>query len=367
MRVLFVSGAWGGSLQSTTELARRLAARDHTVLLLQRARGGRYRSYVHKRAINLRVKVDGRVGGRVIDMFARRIGRRTTQMSHWAVPRRDALLVENAHPRVIAEFRPDVVVVSSIDRMAWRKIRDELEKARIPSVLYLRELTAQGHFTVSNAPAGLHVANAEVFAAATRAKGYECLTIPSVVDFERCRIATTRERVLFVNPIEAKGLAIALGVARARPGIRFAFAESWLLSKVERAALDAELRSLPNVEFRPRVDDPAQLYRDASVLLAPYVMIERPRVVLEAQSNGIPVLASDVAPMRETVGPGGVMVDLDASVDVWCEALDAMLEPATYERLVAEARAYAARPEVDPEHLASMFEQAIAGLLSPAA
>src|SRR3974377_1908450 len=208
MRVLFVSGAGGGSLQSTAEWARRLAARDHTVLLLQRARGGRYRSYVHKRAINLRVKVDGRVGGRVIDMFARRIGRRTTQMSHWAVPRRDALLVENAHPRVIAEFRPDVVVVSSIDRMAWRKIRDELEKARITSVLYSRELTAQGHFTVSNAPAGLHVANAEVFAAATRAKGYECLTIPSVVDFERCRIATTRERGLFVTPLEAQPLAI---------------------------------------------------------------------------------------------------------------------------------------------------------------
>jgi UDP:flavonoid glycosyltransferase YjiC (YdhE family) len=58
MRILFVSGtSIGGSAHSTRELAERLVARGHDVSILFRVEGAKRTRYVHKRAINLVVKL----------------------------------------------------------------------------------------------------------------------------------------------------------------------------------------------------------------------------------------------------------------------------------------------------------------------
>jgi glycosyltransferase involved in cell wall biosynthesis len=369
MRVLFVSGsASGGSLRSTSELAQRLARRGHAVAILKSARGGRFSVYVHKRADNLEAKLAPRPVSRVVAAGARLIGRRPRPMP--AAPQVElwqALLPENAFGAILRRFAPDVVVANSIDRRAWRKIRADLAAKGIASVLYLREESAVGHITVSNAPADLHLANAEVHSERMRALGLECITIPSLIEVDQCLVESTRECVQFVNPVDISGVDIAIELAHARPAVSFVFAESWKLDPDERAVLDERLRGLLNVEFRERVEDLRLLYRDARVLLAPYLTNGRPRVALEAQANGIPVLATDIPALREAVGPGGVLVDPEAPVADWAAALDAMLEPARYDELTRLARAHAARAEVDPEEIVACFERALSDLLEGAA
>jgi glycosyltransferase involved in cell wall biosynthesis len=368
MRVLFVSGSpGGGSLQSTSELAQRLGRRGHAVGLLQRAYGGRLRVYLHKRMTNLEAKLAPRRAAPAVAAIAHVIGRHAEPLDgDAALARWRTLLPENALHSVVRRFRPDVVIVSSIDRRAWRQMREELAAAGIASGLYLREESSLGHITAAGAPADIYLANSEVLTRELQALGCECVTIPSLVELDRCLVESSRARVLFVNPVAISGVDIAIAVAAARPDIPFAFAESWKLDAEARSALDARLRGLDNVELRARVDDPSLVYRDARVMLAPYLSNGRPRVVLEAHANGIPVLATDIPAMREAVGIGGRFVDAEAPVEVWAAALDAMLEPAAYEELTQLARLQAARPDVDPEQIVSAFERAVGALLEGA-
>jgi hypothetical protein len=278
MRILFVSGtAVGGSASSTRELATALAARGHEVGLLARVATAPRRWMLQHRLVTLSVARDGSAIGRAAALAASRIGRRarpvrTEPFREWA-----SILVENSLSGVRAEFAPEVVVASSIGRMAWRSVRAELAATGVPSVLYLREESAIGHLAVSDAPPDLLLANAHQHEAAARAAGFTAHVVPSVVDLSRARGTTTREVVLFVNPVEVSGRDLAVGVARACPDLRFAFVESWPLSDAERRWLDDACAGLANVERRPRVEDLRLLYGDARVLLVPYRTNGRPR------------------------------------------------------------------------------------------
>jgi len=364
MRILFVSGtAVGGSASSTRELATALAARGHDVGLLARVATAPRRWMLQHRLVNASVSREGSFLGAAAERAAARIGRRarlvrTDPFREWST-----ILVENSLGPVRAAFAPEVVVASSIGRMAWRSVRAELAAAGIPSVLYLREESAIGHLAISDAPPDLLLANAHQHDAAARAAGFEAHVVPSVVDLSRARVESTREVVLFVNPVEVSGRELAVGVARACPDLRFAFVESWPLSEEERRWLDAALAGLANVERRPRVDDLRRLYGDARVLLVPYRTNGRPRVVLEAQANGIPVLATDLPALTEAVGPGGVAVPSDAGPGEWARALRDLLEPDRYEDLSVAARAYAGRAEVDPDVIVGRFAELVGALV----
>jgi glycosyltransferase involved in cell wall biosynthesis len=369
VRILFVSGTdVGGSAHSTRELAERLVGHGHDVGILFRVEGPRPR-YVHKRAINLVTKLGSKPGARQVDRVAALIGRtpkpgtEPTPYQVWG-----SAVVENAVPGVLRRFAPDVVVASSIGRVAWKRIRALLAGLGIPSVLYIREESGLGHLSISQAPPDLLLANSHTNAQRAAALGTPATMIPSVVTVDRYLTDSTRERVLFVNPVPSYGLETALDLAAARPDVQFAFVEWWKLADDERRALNERLTAkLPNVELRPATTDPARVYADARVLLAPFLLDGRPRVVLEAQANGIPVLARDLPALRETVGTGGTLVPADAPIGAWADALGSIIDdPDAYAAACAAARAYANRDEVDPERIVVRFEQAIAGLLAAA-
>jgi len=365
MRILFVSGtAVGGSASSTRELATALADRGHEVGLLARVATAPRRWMLQHRLVNLAVAREGSAIGRGAALAAGRIGRRARPVRTGPFREWSTILVENSLSGVRAEFVPDVVVASSIGRMAWRAVRAELAAAGVPSVLYLREESAIGHLAVSDAPPDLLLANAHQHEAAARAAGFTAHVVPSVVDLSRARVTTTREVVLFVNPVEVSGRDLAVGVARACPDLRFAFVESWPLSDAERRWLDDACAGLANVERRPRVDDLRLLYGDARVLLVPYRTNGRPRVVLEAQANGIPVLATDLPALTEAVGPGGIAVPVDAGPGEWAMRLRELLDPTRYDALVAAAREHAHRPEVDPGAIVTRFEDLLRPLVA---
>lgn len=367
MRILFISGvARGGSPQSTRELAQRLAARGHTVGALFGVDDAPRRRAVHKRTVNLAVKLGRSPLARVPTWVAGRIGRRPRRVAGTgAVQTWEAAIPSSAFPAVERALRPDVVVAASIDRMDWRSIRARLRAHGTPTVLYVREQNAFGHLTVSHAPPDRLVTNAAVHTEHAAELGYEAVTVPSVVSLDASRVESTRERVLLVNPTPLYGLDVALELAAARPDVAFTMAESSRLTTEEHDALRARLETLPNVELRRFSPDPRSLYRDARVLLAPYRSNGRPRVVLEAQANGIPVLGSDQPALREAVGPGGLVVDPDAPVAAWLDALSRLVDdPAGYERFAAAALEHSRRDEVDPEAITDMFERVVTELVA---
>ena len=119
------------------------------------------------------------------------------------------------------------------------------------------------------------------------------------------------------------------------------------------------LQTLPNVELRGRVQDVRTVYRDARALLVPFTFNTRPRVVLEAQANEIPVLATDTPSLAEAVGDGGLLVGSDVAIEGWVRSLRRLLEPELHAVLAAAAGRHAERDDVNPDRIVRSFETAM--------
>jgi surfactin synthase thioesterase subunit/glycosyltransferase involved in cell wall biosynthesis len=112
---------------------------------------------------------------------------------------------------------------------------------------------------------------------------------PLLGDFEN-------EFVSMVNPCAVKGISIFLGLADAMPDVRFAAVPLWGTQEQELA----ELQKRPNITLLPRSDRIDDLLERSRVVLVPSVWAEaRSRMVLEAMSRGVPVIASDVGGLHE--------------------------------------------------------------------
>ena len=81
----------------------------------------------------------------------------------------------------------------------------------------------------------------------------------------------------------------------------------------------------------------ADEYAEARILLVPSVWEEAwGRVVTEAQVNGIPVLASAIGGLPESVGPGGILVPPGSDIEVWNAHLrELWSSDATYTRTIS--------------------------------
>lgn len=104
--------------------------------------------------------------------------------------------------------------------------------------------------------------------------------------------------VSMVNPCAVKGISIFLALAERFPAVEFAAVPTWGATPADLTAL----RKLPNVSVLPPFDDIDDLLRQTRVMLAPSLWAEaRSRVILEAMSRGIPVMASAVGGLAEAM------------------------------------------------------------------
>ena len=361
MRILFISAATGGgSARSTFELAELLAPRGHEIAILSRTNGSARRKRLHKRVVNLRTKLGDTPTASAVGRVGRRIGRKPTRATGTHLEVWETAFPENSLEPVRRQFQPDVVVVSSMGVTAWRQVRAELAAAGVPSVLYVREERGLLHLSLSQAPPDLLLTNAHALTAECAALGYEAETVPSIVMLDSCRVESTRTRVVYINPVPIQGVDIALELAEARPDVPFLFQEWWPLPADEREKIETRLRALPHAELRRPVTDPSVLYADAVALLAPFRFNGRSRLVLEAQSNGIPVLGSDRPAVAESIGAGGVLVGIDDGIAAWAAGLAELVDdPARYRAYSEAALEHASRPEVDADAIVGRFEHLV--------
>ena len=254
-------------------------------------------------------------------------------------------------PALLDELAPDVALLNGFHDVEWGTALARTLRG-VPTALYLHD--ARG---VKLAAHVKHVAAVSGFLAELCGDG--TTAIPPIVDRSHYRVPTTRERALLVNPVPAKGLATAMELARARTDISFAFQRCWPLAPPLLASLRAEVRALANVELREPSPHPSAIYGDARVLLAPSTGVEGwGRVVREAQTSGIPVVAARVGGLPEAVGSGGVVIGPGAGIQGWLSAVGRLWDHREeYAAAVESAERQGADPAAGSDAVAAAFER----------
>jgi glycosyltransferase involved in cell wall biosynthesis len=350
LRVLFATAhphlpqIAGGLQSSTDETIRRLAARGHEVRLLCGLTGEGLLGLRHRLWLKM---------SRHPVAEDRQAGYPAYRAWH---PARAAVAAE-----VARSFRPDAVVAQGGGVSA---IVQAFDAAGVPGLIHHRnvEFDEMGGRPDALSPATRHIANSQFTRARLRAAfGIEAAVIYPVVDAAHYRVAGPGPRVVFVNPHPTKGVDIALAVAEVCPEIPFLFVEAWTLHGPEHDRMRARAASLPNVDYRPRTADMRGVYAEAALMLVPSRWEEAfGRVVAEAQVSGIPAIATAIGGLPEAVGPGGILLPLEAGAADWAAALRALWHDAPRRaRLSAAARAHAARLELDAEWQIDRLEQEI--------
>jgi glycosyltransferase involved in cell wall biosynthesis len=177
--------------------------------------------------------------------------------------------------------------------------------------------------------------------------------VPPLVEPGEYRVERAGQEVLFVNPVADKGVHVAAAIAKRLPHRRFLFVSSW----PDHAHHPHVRVALPNVTWANTSFDMRPLYARARIALMPSLWEETwGRVVAEAQVSGIPVVASDRGNLRETVGPGGIVLPLSTPIEGWCRAVESLFaDAALYEKLSRLALRHARRRAISPPEVLRRF------------
>ena len=100
------------------------------------------------------------------------------------------------------------------------------------------------------------------------------------------------------------------------------------------------VEDLPNVEVRETTPDIGRVYGESRVVLIPSAEESFGLVGVEAQFNGVPVIASDIPSLRESLGDGALFVARE-DIGGWVTALRQLDDPDFYAEMSRRARANA--------------------------
>ncbi len=263
---------------------------------------------------------------------------------------------ENSLSNFIDVFKPDVV---------WAQLegaREVLELARDKSILglfYVHDAEFDPAELRDIANLDCHIVCSSGFLAekVRKAIGRPVHVIYPASEWYFGTRSDTQGFVTMINPYQVKGIETLLEIAKRLPQEKFLLVESWQLSDAALTALKSRLALLPNVRFSHRVSDMRTIYAQTRLLLVPSMWEEGfGMVAIEAQSCGIPVIASARGGLVESVGDGGRLIDDYRNVERWLEAIQQVLnEQSTYTDLSEQAYQHAASDDFDPSHLAQQF------------
>lgn len=211
--------------------------------------------------------------------------------------------------RQIAEFDPDVILVST-DDPGQLLLEAALNAPRARVVFLVRATIALPFGPDSSAQSAAKTARlreadrvvgvSEYVAGYVREYGgMDAVHVPiSLMEPGESKSlgSFANAYVTMINPCTVKGSTIFLGLADMMPDVLFAAVPSWGTTESDLA----ELRKRANITLLDRVDNIDDILRKTRVLLVPSIWAEaRARVVLEGMSRGVPVMASDVGGLHE--------------------------------------------------------------------
>jgi glycosyltransferase involved in cell wall biosynthesis len=248
----------------------------------------------------------------------------------------------------LQDFQPDVVLTHyRPSDLLFLKRADQLNYS---TVCFARWLNSPEVKLVL--PERTHVIVNSPFTASALAKetkGSIEVVLP-FVDCEQYRVKQRQRRyITFINPIPEKGLTIAIEAARRLPQEKFLFVKGkWgRYSSQEIKAFMKPIEKLPNVEVWDYQRDMRRVYEMTDILLAPSQFDETfGRVIIEANINGIPVVAAHVGGIPYTLGEGGILVNPRDHIQGYVEALQKLRnDEVLYQQLSKQAMLNSQRSE----------------------
>jgi glycosyltransferase involved in cell wall biosynthesis len=341
----YIPQASGGAQTSTHELAIELAGRGHRVSVLAGLAGNGW--------IALR--------NRILMKLTRR---HLTMDRILSYPVFRAWFPWQRVGELLGAVKPDVAVLASWQCIPLAKA---LRQFGIPVVIYLRDVEFHDlGGNLGELPDAVYLANSQFTADRYRQVfGIDATVIPPLFRPELYQTTSTRKYVTFINPDPRKGRDLAFAIAGQCPRIPFLFVEAWALTPDEKEHLRRRVASAANITLQPRTRDMKRVYGETRILLAPSQWEEAwGRVVSEAHYSGIPAVATRRGGLPESVGGGGVLIDPDAPVESWVEAIQSLWHnEAYYQTLSSAALAFATRPELDRNRQIDLFCSVIGGAI----
>jgi glycosyltransferase involved in cell wall biosynthesis len=254
---------------------------------------------------------------------------------------------------VCAAFSPDAIIIQS-GAPTVPMLLAALDTG-IPTLLYLHNIEYRelGGILLPD-PDVLYLANSEFTAKRMQVSfGINSEVLTPLVKPDLYHMQPLRRSVLYINPSMIKGAELAFQIAESLPDIQFQFTESWRLNNTWRKYCQRRAASLGNIEWSSFTRDPKVLYGDARLLLMPSIWEETyGRSVTEAQLSGIPVVSSNRGGLPETVGRGGELLDIHASVKEWVSAVSLLCaDESYYSEKSEQAIAHASRDSAQPDNI----------------
>jgi len=160
--------------------------------------------------------------------------------------------------------------------------------------------------------------------------GRKAEVITNPMDLESFKIEKPGDSILFINPQPHKGIKLVAKLIERLKHRNFVFAG-------DVSSGYSSLCSKKNVRCLGRISDMKEAYRLAKVLLVPSDMADSsPRVVFEANYNGIPVITSDVGGAAEVGGDASIKLPRE-DVDAWADAIEKIYEDNDHYASISEA------------------------------
>ncbi len=211
----------------------------------------------------------------------------------------------------------------------------------IPGIVYIRDSVIDARGLVELAELGVEIVCQSRFLVdkVKQLCNVEASLAYSIYESEVGAQGDPQGYLTMINPAGVKGIGTFLSFAKLMPEEKFLLVEGWSMTTEMRDWIEASLRELPNVRFMHHVADIREIYSQTRLLLVPSVWEEAvPRVVREAQSCGVPSIASKRGALPEAVGDGGLIVEDFLNPRKWVEAINAMRDETTYATAVRNAR-----------------------------
>ena len=248
----------------------------------------------------------------------------------------------------IEDFKPDGIIINGTMHIPSLIIEECMSRSA-NVFYYIRDTNFDSHgFKGARFAENLKfIANSSFTASVLREQfGNTATVIPPIVNSSRYRTVLDPAYVLLVNPEPMKGGHLAVDIAASRPDIPFLFVQTWPDSKTLQSVAKRAER-LSNISWIRPVKDMRKIYRGAKILLVPSQVTEAwGRVITESQASGIPAVASNLGGVPEALSSGGILVEPDASTEVWVRALDVLWDhPEIWKTFSANALALSMKPE----------------------
>lgn len=140
-----------------------------------------------------------------------------------------------------------------------------------------------------------------------------------------CR-KNTRQFITMVNPVKPKGGEIFVAIAKMLKDRKFLAVGGWRSPSKDKIDIHQ-----PNIWYLRYVKDMRKVYRRTRLLLVPSIWKEpSPRVAFEAMINGIPVIASDIGGIPDTIGKVAILVKKYRSADEWVHKIESLDDKQKY-------------------------------------